>query len=164
MVDQVDRRILSLLQENARISNAQIARELDLAPSGILERIRKLEKRGFIAGYHASLDAAKMGFHVTAFMFVRTEDRPGEMDTAKLLAKIPEVAEVHHIAGEDCYLVKVRCADNEDLGRILREEIGSIESVSSSRTSIVMETVKEGGLLPVWDSSEHEIGVGVTDG
>ncbi|MEE8575666.1 MAG: winged helix-turn-helix transcriptional regulator, partial [candidate division Zixibacteria bacterium] len=62
MIDNVDRKILSLLQENARISNAQIAREVSLAPSGILERIRKLEAKGIIKGYHASFDKAKLGY------------------------------------------------------------------------------------------------------
>ena len=149
MIDDVDRKILAILQKNARVSNAQIARELNLAPSGIHDRIRKLEDRGIITGYGVCLDPAKFGYLVTAFLFVRTKDRPGDTSTAGLLADLPEVEEVHHIAGEDCFLVKLRCASNEDLGRLLREKIGSIEAVVSTRTSVVMETTKEAGLLPV---------------
>ncbi len=148
MLDNVDRKILSILQKNARISNAQIAREIGLAPSGIHERIKKLEQKGIITGYRACIDQEKLGYGVTAFLFVRTEDRVGSLTSAKQLAKIAEVQEVYHIAGDDCYLVKLRCADNQDLGRLLREKIGAITSVKSSRTSIVMEIVKEEGGLP----------------
>ena len=149
MIDDVDRKILAILQRNSRESNAQIARELGLAPSGIHERIRKLEKRGIITGYGVSLNSTKLGYGVTAFLFVKTTDRPGETTTAHLLAEVPQVEEVHHIAGEDCFLVKLRCTSNEDLGRLLRDKIGSIESVVSTRTSVVLSTTKEAGLLPV---------------
>jgi Lrp/AsnC family leucine-responsive transcriptional regulator len=149
IIDDIDRRILAILQENARIPNAEIARRLGLAPSGILERVRKLEKRGVITGYYGRLDPRKLGRTVTAFVFIRTDERPGEICAAKLLKEIPEILEVHHIAGEDCYLVKLRCASNEALGRLLRDKIGTIDSVSSSRTSVVLETVKEGTALPL---------------
>lgn len=149
MIDDVDRKILSILQENARISNAQIARDVKLAPSGVHERIRKLEEKGIIRGYHVDIDPDKLGYGVTAFMFVKTGDRVGSTNSANQLAKISEVQEVYNIAGEDCYLVKLRCADNQDLGRLLREKFGAITSIRSTRTSIVMDTVKEGGALPV---------------
>ena len=122
MIDDIDKKILMILQENARTSNAQIGRELGLAPSGIHERIKKMEQKGVINGYHARLDRKKLGFGVTAFMFVKTYDRVGSVASASRLAAIDEVLEVHHIAGEDCYLVKLVCEDNEDMGRLLREK------------------------------------------
>lgn len=143
MVDAIDKKIISILQKNARTSNAQIARELDLAPSGIHERVKKLEARRIIQGYGVNLDWAALGLGVTAFLFVRTSDRPGETSTPRLLANLSQVEEVHHIAGEDCYLVKVRCASNEDLGRLLREDIGRIEAVLNTKTSVVLKTTKE---------------------
>jgi Lrp/AsnC family leucine-responsive transcriptional regulator len=149
MIDDVDRKILKKLQENARITNAQIARELNLAPSGIHERIKKLERQGFIRGYHAELNSEKLDYCVTAFLMIRTDDRVGSLASANKLAEIEEIQEVHHIAGEDCYLVKLRCSGNEDLGRLLREKIGTIKSVRSSRTSVVMETIKETCNLPI---------------
>lgn len=149
MIDNVDRKILSILQHNGRITNAEIARRLEMAPSGILERIRKLEKRKVIKGYHAHLDGRQVGYGVTAFIFIRTDERPGEICAAECLIEIPEVLEVHHIAGEDCYLVKLRCDSNEALGRLLRDRIGKIGSVRSSRTSVVLETVKESVALKV---------------
>ena len=86
---------------------------------------------------------------VLAFVFVKTDEVSGEEKTAKLLAAMPEVQEVHHIAGEDCYMVKVRASDTEALGRLLREKIGGLPAVKSTRTTIVLETVKEGMSLPI---------------
>ncbi len=149
MIDAVDRKILTILQKNARETNAQIGRTLKLAPSGILERIRKLEKKGIITGYHATIDAHKLGYSVTAFLFVKTNDLPGDTTTAQQLGEVAEVEEVHHIAGEDCFLVKMRCKSNDDLGRLLRDKIGSIPAVLSTRTSIVLQTVHEAGQLPI---------------
>lgn len=149
MIDEMDSKILTILQQNARTPNAEIARQLDVAPSCIHERIRKLEKKGVITGYRATVNRAMLGQPVTAFSFIRTDEKPGEVATSQRLAEIEEVEEVYHIAGEDCYLVKLRCASNEDLGRMIREKIGGFKSVTSSRTSVVMETIKEDGLLPV---------------
>ncbi len=149
MNDVIDRKILTILQENARLSNAQIARDLGLAPSGVLERIRKLEKRGIVTGYHACLDAAKVGFGMTAFLLIRTDDRPGDTKTAYRLAEIPEVGEVHYIAGDDSFLLIARYGGHEDLSRLLREKIGAVMAVKSVRTSIVLETIKENGGLPI---------------
>ena len=83
MIDGVDRKIMKKLQENARISTAQIARELNMAPSGIHERIKRLERHGIIKGYHVSLDAGKLGYGVTAFLMIRTDDRMGSISAAE---------------------------------------------------------------------------------
>jgi Lrp/AsnC family leucine-responsive transcriptional regulator len=149
MIDDVDSKILTIMQENARISNAEIARRIDMAPSGVLERIRKLEERGIIKGYVPVLNAKALGHGLLAFVFVRTDELVGEHLTALKFAQIPEVQEVHHVAGEDCYIVKVRTADTESLGRLLREKLGAIPSVKSTRTTIVLGTVKESMTLPI---------------
>lgn len=83
---------------------------------------------------------------------MRTRDRVSNIATGRLLAAVPEVLEVHHIAGEDCYLLKVRAEDTESLGRLLRERFGRIRAVFSTRTTIVLETVKETGRLPVGEA------------
>ena len=148
-IDSVDRGILDLLQHNARTSNAEIARRIGMAPSAVLERIRKLEERGILEGYAARLNAPGLGQGLLAFVFVRSDERAGESVAASQLAALPEVQEVHHVAGEDCYLVKVRVADTEALGRVLREKFGAIPSVRSTRTTIVLETIKETTALPL---------------
>ena len=143
MIDDVDRKILNFLQDDARISNAELARRVGMVPSGVLERVKKLEERGLIRGYQARLDARQLGSGLVAFAFVKSDDRVGGVETARSLAGIPEVQEVHHIAGEDCYLIKIRVADVEALGRLLREKVGVIPAIRSTRTTIVMETLKE---------------------
>lgn len=149
MMDTIDQKILKLIQKNARISNVEVARQVKMAPSAVLERIRKLEDQGIVKGYTAQLNPSALGLALLAFVYVRTNDRVGRVQTATLLARIPEVQEVHHVAGEDCYLVKVRTTDTEALGRLLREQFGSIKSVVSTRTTIVLETVKDTPEMPI---------------
>lgn len=148
MIDEIDRRILSLLQQDARLPNAEIARRVGMAPSATLERLRKLEERGVIQGYECRVDPRKLGLALTAFVFVKSIDR-GEHETGDRLQQHPNVLEVHHIAGEDCYLVKMRASDTEELGRILRSEFATLPGVQSTRTTIVLGTLKESSRIPI---------------
>ena len=143
MINDKDATILNLLQKNARISNAEVARTLHLAPSAVFERIRKLEERGIIQRYEVRLDPRLLDKGMLVFVFVKTDEQVGGSETAKQLAKIPEVQEVHHISGDDCYLLKVRVADTQELSRLMRERFGRIKSIRSTRTTIVFDTVKE---------------------
>ena len=156
MINTLDAHILTILQRNSRTSNAEIARQVGLAPSAVFERIRKLEEKGIVQGYTARIDPHAVGLGLVAFTFVRSNDRPGGIRTAELLAEIPEVLEVHHVAGEDCFLVKVRAPDTEALGRLLRERLGKISTITSTRTTIVLESVKETSELPVVREEETE--------
>jgi Lrp/AsnC family leucine-responsive transcriptional regulator len=149
MIDATDREILKILQQNARTSNAEIARQIGMAPSAILERIRKLEGRGVIQGYEARIDPEALGLTLLAYIFVRTNDFGGELRTGELLAQIEEVQEVHHIAGEDCFLVKARVRDARTLGRLLRGRFAASGGVASTRTTIVLETLHETTRLPI---------------
>ncbi len=149
MIDEIDLKILTILQQNARTSNAEIARQIEMAPSAVLERIRRLEAKGVIQGYETRINPEAVGLGLLAFVFVASSDMSAEMKTASVLAQIPEVQEVHHIAGEDCFVLKVRVADARSLGRLLRERISSIGTVRSTRTTVVLETVRESGLFPL---------------
>ena len=149
MIDPTDLAILRRLQVNARIANADIARQLDMAPSAILDRIRKLEQRGVITGYLTRIAPAAVGLGLTAFVFVRTEERVGAGTIGAALSRIPEVQEVHHVAGEDCYLLKVRVPDTEALSQLLRDRFGRLKGVQSTRTTVVLSTTKESPLLPL---------------
>jgi Lrp/AsnC family leucine-responsive transcriptional regulator len=149
MLDPVDRQILALLQDNARIPQAEIARTVGLAPSAVLERLRKLEARGVVRDYVTVLDPRALDQRLLAFVAVRTTDRPGEARVSDTLAAIPEVLEAHQVAGDDCLLLKIRARDPEHLSQILRERIGSVEGVRSTRTTIVLETIKESPRLPL---------------
>lgn len=154
MIDSKDREILTIIQDNGRVSNSDIARQLGMAPSAILERIRKLEARGVIQGYTARVDPRSLGLGLLAFVLVRSEDRIGEEETGAALAAIPEVLEVHHVAGEDCFLVKIRAPDPEALGVLLRERFKAIPTIRSTRTTVVLNTVKETSRLPLPENQE----------
>lgn len=149
IIDEIDLVILDKLQENARETQAAIAKTAGLAPSAVLERIRKLEARHVIRGYTAQVDPAALGHRMLAFVSVRSAEAPDDDSVARQLAEFPEILEVHHVAGEDCYLVKIRTRDAEHLGSILRTRIGRIKGVQSTRTTIVLETVKETSRLEV---------------
>ena len=142
-LDKIDLNILKLLQTNARISNADLARELNMAPSGVLERVKKLEQKQVIRQYTVRLNPAPLQQKLLAFIFMRAADGLGCSTTGKELAKIPEVQEVHHIAGEDCYLVKIRTTDSASLMELMRNRFSKIPNILSTRTTIVLETVKE---------------------
>jgi len=143
MINKIDARILNILQRNSRISNAEIARQIQMAPSAVLERIKKLEKNGVIKKYTVEIEASEVEKELLAFVLVRANGPIVDNKTARELAKVPEVQEVHIVAGEDCFLVKVRAENPAALTKLLRTKIASIKSISSTSTTIVLETVKE---------------------
>lgn len=159
-IDEKDARILELLQQEGRTTNVELARVVELTPSATLERVRKLEERGLIKGYMALLDPHALGLGLVAFIFVRVEERDDVVGraekTAEALAELPSVQELYHLAGEDCFLVKVRARDTDDLYRVLRDEFGRFKSIRSTRTSIVLKIVKESARLPVSRESGGE--------
>lgn len=147
MLDEKDAKLLEILQRDGRATNVELARAVELTPSATLERVRKLEERGLIKGYAALLDPQALGLGLTAFIFARVDDREdivGNAEgTAENLAKLPSVLELHHLAGEDCFLLKVKARDTDDLYRILRDELGQFKTIRGTRTTIVLKTVKE---------------------
>ncbi|HEX6050056.1 MAG TPA: Lrp/AsnC family transcriptional regulator [Gemmatimonadaceae bacterium] len=149
MIDETSLAILDLLQGDARISNAEIARRVGLAPSAVFERIRKLEERGALRGYTASIDPSAVDRGLLAFVLVRSEERGGARQTEAALVAMPEVQEVHHVAGEDCFLLKVRVRDTTTLNDLLSDRIGALEGVRSTRTTIVLRTAKETSMIPI---------------
>ena len=152
MIDAIDKLILQILQKDGRTSNADIARQVNLAPSAVLERIRKLEERGVIRGYSADIDPKALGFGLTSIIAVRTSEC-GE-GVGEILAGVPEVQEVHEVAGDDCFYIKVLSKDAESLGLFLREKIKGIPNVVNTRTTVVLKTFKEGTIVPIEQEGE----------
>lgn len=149
MIDGMSLAILDLLQNDARISNAEIGRRVGLAPSAVFERIRKLEERGALKGYTASIDPEAVDRGLLAFVLVRSEERGGARQTEAALVAMPEVQEVHHVAGEDCFLLKVRVRDTSALNDLLSDRIGELDGVRSTKTTIVLRTAKETSMIPI---------------
>jgi len=142
MIDEIDKKILNLLQKNARISNAEIARQINMAPSGVLERIRKLEKKGVILGYETRLNHKKLGLVLTVLILVKTDDAVGSTEIGYKIAKLDEVQEVFYIAGEYNYLIKARVSDTDNLRELLKK-LGDLGGVKDTRTTLVINELLE---------------------
>lgn len=156
MLDDLDIRILLLLQNNARIANAAIGRDLGITPSAVSQRIKKLEDSGVIEGYRAHLNPKAVKKGLLAFVAVQTGEGARAKETGELLASIPEVLEVHRVVGEDCFFLKLRVEDTNALGRLLDEKIQPLPPVASTRTTIVLSTAKNE--LPSPNGTRHEEG------
>jgi Lrp/AsnC family leucine-responsive transcriptional regulator len=156
-LDEIDRRIIALLQDNARMAQTDVAKAVGLAPSAVMERIRKLETRGIITGYVALVDPHAVDQRMLAFVAVRTNvTGEDEREAASRLAAIPEVLEVHYVAGDDCLLLKMRARDAEHVGQLLRNQVSVVPGVRSTRTTIVLGSMKESPRLPIVLSEEEE--------
>jgi Lrp/AsnC family leucine-responsive transcriptional regulator len=143
-LDSTDVEILALMQDNARISNADLARELGMAASAVLERVKKLEQKKVILAYNAAINPVALKQKLLAFIFIKSKDDIGsDIEITSALAAVPEIQEVHQIAGEDCFLVKVRTEDSTSLMELMRNHIKKIPGVLSTKTTIVLETSKE---------------------
>jgi Lrp/AsnC family leucine-responsive transcriptional regulator len=144
-LDRIDRQILRLLREDGRMSHAAIAKEVRLSGPAIHERVRKLEERGVISGYTAVLDPEAIDRCHAAFALVTLSEGSEFAEDDPIIDTIcsePDVLEFHRVAGEDCYLIKIRTATNKDLEELLRR-IRSIRGVARSRTTIVLSTELE---------------------
>ena len=142
MLDTISLEILNILQEKARIPNIEVSRQVGLAPSAVLERIRKMEKQGIIDGYEVRLNPERFNSAQVAFVHVRTSAALSDK-VGTALSLIPEIQEVHFVSGSDCYLIKIRSADTTSLGQLLQEKITTIDGVLSTSTETVLSTIKE---------------------
>jgi Lrp/AsnC family leucine-responsive transcriptional regulator len=150
-LDHTSLLILDLLARDGRISYQAIADEVGLSRPAVMERVKRLEEGGYVTGYHARLDRARLGRPVTAFVAVRypTSSAEGEEPEILALADHPDVLECHHVAGDDCYMLKVAAPSLEKLEQVLRSLKVPERSVST-RTTIVLSTVFEkAGVRPV---------------
>ncbi|MDP9223652.1 MAG: Lrp/AsnC family transcriptional regulator [Actinomycetota bacterium] len=144
-LDALDRKILRLLRLDGRMSVASIAKAIGLSGPSVHERVKKLEQRGIIAGYTAVLEPHLLDRPHVAFVMVTLSEGNEFAIDDPIVARIceePDVLEFHRIAGEDCYLIKVRTATNKELEKLLRR-IRRIRGVARTRTTIVLSTELE---------------------
>jgi len=155
MLDKLDQRILDELQKDARISNAELARRVNLSPPATHARVRRLEEKETIQGYVALLDRQRTGYDLLCFVRVSLQLHDLEQVTGfhEAVQIMPEVLECHHVTGDYDYLLKVVAHNTEDLENFLINRLTPIPGVAQIHTSLVLREVKSSTILPLksWD-------------
>ena len=146
MIDQIDLKILYILQTDGRRRLADIADEVDLSAPAVMERVKKLEASGVIRGYQALIDGKKVGKDITAFIGVSIGNQRDMERFANQMMRYRDVLECHHVTGDESFILKVRLANTAALEKLLAE-IRSVEGVTRTVTKVVLSTAKEGQVL-----------------
>ncbi len=142
-LDERDIEIVKILLKSAATPKSEVARRLGVAPSVVSDRVRRLERSGVIRRFETRLNARQLGYPLLAFIFITERKPTGGIDLGAELSSVTGVEEVHKIAGDDCFLVKIRARDPEALAEVLDSQIARMKNVAATRTTIVLRTVKE---------------------
>ncbi len=149
--DEIDKKILTILQERGRITNANLAAEVGLSPPPMLERVKKLEKNGVITHYAALLDPKKIDKATIVFVSLTiARHRVKSFDQVnEELNSFPEVLEIFHISGEEDYLIKVVVKDIQEYEQFLLKKLATIPAISRIKSNVVLSTIKYGTKIPI---------------
>jgi Lrp/AsnC family transcriptional regulator, leucine-responsive regulatory protein len=150
-LDSIDRKILEILQKDAKITNFQLSKEVGLSPAPTLERVKKLEQSGIIKSYHATLDKEKLGLGVNIFMLVTLSGHKQNLIKAFIdkINKINEVVECHHITGQGDFLLKIITKDIPSYQGLILEKLSQIEEIGNMQSMVSMSTFKDSKVLPI---------------
>ena len=155
-IDDIDLRILDMLQRNGKLSQAKIAGAVGLTTPSVNERIKKMERHGMIKGFVALLDHEKMGLPLTAYIDVALEHPRFEKSFLDDLEKLLAVQECHYLAGDFAYRLKVKAANPAALADFLQQRLLAIRGVQRARTCLSLSSKKESTLLPLVENAEKE--------
>lgn len=150
-LDKSDRQILKLLQQDGRISNADLARKIGLSPPSMLQRVRKLETAGYVKGYSTRLNAEKLGFTLDVIAMISLsmhQDQPIDQFIENIL-QVPEVLACYHVSGDYDFMLRIVAKDMHDYERILKERLASIKAVGKIHSCFVLNVNKETEVLPI---------------
>ncbi len=150
-LDAIDRRIVTELQTNARLSNIELAEKVGLSPSPCLRRVKRLEREGYIDGYRASLQRARIGLGFSVFLGVKIGVHANEeaQRFERAVIEMPEVVACHLVSGEADYILEVVVPDLEDYQRFLVGKLLNLSIVREVRSNIAIQTLKAGAPLPL---------------
>jgi DNA-binding Lrp family transcriptional regulator len=150
-LDAIDRKILEIMQSNAKITNAQLSKEIDLSPAPTLERVKKLEQFGIIKSYHATLDRLAVGLGVITLVKVTLIKHKTNFINSFIerINQIPEVIECHHITGDGDFILKVVSEDMASYQKLMLDVISEIPEVDNLQSTIILSTYKDSKVLPL---------------
>jgi Lrp/AsnC family transcriptional regulator, leucine-responsive regulatory protein len=150
-LDETDIEILRILQADGRITNADLAKRIGLSPPSALQRVRALERTGYIQGYVALLDPEKLGLRITVLAAISLslhQEQPIERFRKSVL-EIPEVVECYHVSGEFDFLLKILVKDMRSYEQLIREKVSKIRGVGQIKSSFVLATTKSTTQIPL---------------
>ena len=147
-LDELDLRLLQALQENARSTFAELGACVGLKPPAVHDRVKRLESRGYVRGYAAQLDGKRLGLELTAFVSCYTAPDARYDDFTAALSQIPEVSEIHSVAGEESFVLKVMTRSTVHLDELL-SRLKTVEGMARTKTTIVLSTPFERGGISV---------------
>jgi Lrp/AsnC family transcriptional regulator, leucine-responsive regulatory protein len=153
-INQKNRKILNIIQNNGKISNGEISKELEIPTTTIFERIKKMEKEGVIKGYKAIIDPQKVELGLTSFVFIKTDGVNYDNQLVRNVQKIPFVLELHEVAGAYSYVAKVCAKNQQHLSEILREYFGKIKGIAQTNSHIVLNSILSDGHYPIDENEE----------
>lgn len=150
-LDNTDRKILEILQQNGKITNAELAQRVGLSPAPTLERVKKLEKSGVIKSYHARLDNSKVGMGVNTFVMVSLKGHNKENIEVFMesINQIDEIIECHHVTGTSDFILKVIAEDIPSYQRLMLEKVTNIDVVDNMQSMIILSTFKDSKKVPI---------------
>ena len=150
-LDKTDRKILDILQSNAKITNAQLAQEIGLSPAPTLERVKKLENSGIIRSYHAKLDAETVGLGVNTFVMVSLKGHNKD-NIEKFVTSIDEIEEIiecHHVTGSSDFILKIISQDISTYQKLMMERVSNIDVVDNMQSMVILSTFKDSKVLSI---------------
>ena len=150
-IDRTDKKILEILQKNAKITNAKLSKQIGLSPAPTLERVRKLESRGIISGYHAKLNMSKVGLGVSTFVMVSLKGH-NKKNLQSFLDKIKDVeniVECHHITGSGDFILRIVAEDIESYQELMLDKVSEIEVTDSLQSMVILSRFKDNKVIPV---------------
>ncbi|MEQ8244593.1 Lrp/AsnC family transcriptional regulator [Fulvivirga sp.] len=150
-LDATDRKILEILQSNAKITNANLATKIGLSPAPTLERVKKLENSGVIKSYHAMLDTNTVGLGVSTFVMVslKGHNKDNIDKFIQSIEEIDEIIECHHITGSGDFILKIISNDISSYQRLMLEKVSNIDVVDNMQSMVILSTFKNSKVMPI---------------
>ena len=149
MLNSIDSKLIQHLMSNARATWSELGTLLKLSAPAAADRVRRLEEKGVIKGYFAAVDPEAAGCAMAALISVSLSTSEARAHFLSSIQGFPEVLECHHVAGDEDYILKVRCRTTRDLERLISHDLKSIAGVSRTRTTVILSTIKETSILPI---------------
>lgn len=150
-LDDTDRKILEILQQDSNITNAQLSQAIGLSPAPTLERVKKLEQSGIIQGYHAAVNHSQVGIGVSTFVMVTLKGHNKENINrfTSAIAEIPEIVECHHVTGQADFILRLVSADIPAYQNLMLEKVTNIDVVDNLQSMVILSTLKKSNVIPI---------------